>query len=71
MGDEFEQSIEILDSEGRVRFAKPPLRVIVEKPEHVSFAKFVNVIFDKPGTYFAGIKVNGVLIEQVPFVVTE
>lgn len=71
VGEMFDLSIAIVNRDGQILSAKPPLRVEMEQPKHMTITKFVDVVFDIAGNYTINIYADSVLIEQVPFIIEQ
>ena len=66
----FDQSLLVLD-ENRILARAEPLRVVLGKPQEVTFTRFRNVIFHVPGIYTVSILVNGESVKKISFIIEQ
>ncbi len=72
LGEMFDQAITVLNRDTQTWVSSAPtLRVQINNPKQMTVTEFPEVVFDVPGTYTVNIHADGVLIEQVPFIVAQ
>jgi len=69
--ENFDQSFFVSDKEGTILRRTEPLRVVLGKPQEITFVRFSNVLFYVPGIYTVAVLVNGERVYQVPFVIEQ
>jgi hypothetical protein len=70
VGETFDLSFTIIDSNGKIITDLPAERVIIGSRNHIVFQVFKGVVFRNPGTYSININVGGICVDTVPYILT-